>query len=155
GHNSAQFLHYAPVIVLMIIATLARKGSPSRMLLYFAVCGIAAQLVGMFTTGMTSVIAFISVGLFCSTMWPCIFTLVISGLGRHTNQASSLLIMMIMGGGIVSWAQGALADKVGVHYSFIIGVLCFCYLAFYAWAAGRTLRRQGVDLERLATEAGH
>ncbi|HFF6157484.1 TPA: MFS transporter [Stenotrophomonas maltophilia] len=155
GHNSAQFLHYAPVIVLMIIATLASRGNPSRMLLYFAVCGIAAQLVGMFTTGMTSVIAFISVGLFCSTMWPCIFTLAISGLGRHTNQASSLLIMMIMGGGIVSWAQGALADKVGVHYSFIIGVLCFCYLAFYAWAAGRTLRRQGVDLERLATEAGH
>jgi FHS family L-fucose permease-like MFS transporter len=60
--------------------------------------------------------------------------------------------MMIMGGGIVSWAQGAPADKVGVHYSFIIGVLCFCYLAFYAWAAGRTPCRQ-VDLERLATEA--
>ena len=51
--------------------------------------------------------------------------------------------------------QGALADKVGVHYSFIVGVLCFAYLAFYAVAAARTLRRQGIDLDKLAAEGGH
>ncbi|WP_442683034.1 MFS transporter [Stenotrophomonas sp. JC08] len=155
GHDVSRFYHYAPVIVLMILATLASKGNPARMLLYFALCGIIAQLVGMFTTGMLSVIAFISVGLFCSTMWPCIFTLAITGLGNNTNQGSSLLVMMIMGGGLVSWAQGALADKVGVHHSFIVGVLCFAYLAFYAVAATRTLRRQGIDLDQLAAEGGH
>nr|WP_298133182.1 MFS transporter [uncultured Pseudoxanthomonas sp.] len=155
GHDASQFFGYAAVIVLMILATLASKGNPARMLLYFAICGIAAQLIGMFTTGMTSVIAFISVGLFCSTMWPCIFALAITGLGNKTNQGSSLLIMMIMGGGIVSWVQGALADKVGIHYSFIVGVLCFVYLAFYAVAATRTLRKQGIDLDKLAAGSGH
>ena len=154
-HEVSQFFGYAAVIVLMILATLASKGNPARMLLYFAICGIAAQLIGMFTTGMTSVIAFISVGLFCSTMWPCIFALAITGLGNKTNQGSSLLIMMIMGGGIVSWVQGALADKVGIHYSFIVGVLCFVYLAFYAVAATRTLRKQGIDLDKLAAGSGH
>ena len=154
-HDVSQFLGYAGVIVLMIAATLASKGNPARMLLYFAACGIAALLIGMFTTGWTSVVAFISVGLFCSTMWPCIFALAITGLGDKTNQGSSLLIMMIMGGGFVSLAQGALADKVGIHYSFIVGVLCFAYLAYYAIAATRTLRNQGIDLDKLAAGNGH
>ena len=155
GHDVSQFFGYALVIVLMILATLASKGNPARMLLYFALCGIAAQLIGMFTTGMTSVVAFISVGLFCSTMWPCIFTLAITGLGNKTNQGSSLLIMMIMGGGVVSFLQGALADKVGIHYSFIVGVLCFVYIAFYAIAATRTLRKQGIDLDKISAGNGH
>ena len=77
------------------------------------------------------------------------------GLGRHTNQGSSLLIMMIMGGGLVSWAQGALADKVGIHYSFIVGVLCFAYLGFYALYASRSLKKQGIDLDKLTAEGGH
>ena len=63
--------------------------------------------------------------------------------------------MMIMGGGLVSLAQGLLADKVGVHFSFIVGVACFAYLAFYAIAATRTLRNQGIDLDKLAAGSGH
>ncbi len=154
-HDVSQFLGYAGVIVVMVVATLLSRGNPARMLLYFALCGIVALLIGMATTGKASIVAFISVGLFCSTMWPCIFALAIAGLGRHTNQGSSLLIMMIMGGGLVSWAQGALADAVGVHASFWVGVACFGYLAFYALRAGAALRRQGIDLDRLAAERGH
>lgn len=154
-HDVSQFYGYVFIIVLMIAATLLSRGNPARMLLYFALCGIIALLIGMFTTGTTSVIAFISVGLFCSTMWPCIFTIAIAGLGRHTNQGSSLLIMMIMGGGLVSWAQGALADRVGVHMSFWVGVACFGYLATYALVATRSLRSQGIDLDKLASSGGH
>ena len=154
-HDVSQFYGYALIIVLMIAATLLSRGNPARMLLYFALCGIIALLIGMFSTGTVSVIAFISVGLFCSTMWPCIFTIAIAGLGRHTNQGSSLLIMMIMGGGLVSWAQGALADRVGVHMSFWVGVVCFGYLAIYALVATRSLRSQGIDLDKLASSGGH
>ncbi len=154
-HDVSQFYGYVFIIVLMVAATLLSRGNPARMLLYFALCGIIALLIGMFSTGITSVIAFISVGLFCSTMWPCIFTIAIAGLGRHTNQGSSLLIMMIMGGGLVSWAQGALADRVGVHMSFWVGVVCFGYLATYALTATRSLRSQGIDLDKLASSGGH
>ena len=154
-HEISHFFLYAFVIVLMVAATFASRGNPARMLLIFSLCGIAALLVGMFTTGMTSVVAFISVGLFCSTMWPCIFALAITGLGRNTNQGSSLLIMMIMGGGVISWLQGVLADRIGIHYSFIVGVLCFAYLAFYAVRASGVLKRQGIDLDRLAAQGGH
>ena len=155
NHEISHFFLYAFVIVLMILATFASRGNPARMLLYFSLCGIAALLIGMFTSGMTSVVAFISVGLFCSTMWPCIFALAITGLGKNTNQGSSLLIMMIMGGGIVSWAQGTLADSIGIHYSFIVGVICFAYLAFYAARTTGILKKQGIDLEKLTAGNGH
>ena len=81
---------------------------------------------------LTSVYAFISVGLFCSTLWPCIFTLAIAGLGRHTNQGASFLIMMIMGGGFISLLQGYLAGNnlLGIQMSYLVGVACFFYLAF-------------------------
>ena len=41
--------------------------------------------------------------------------------------------MMIMGGGIISWLQGAVSESIGIQNSYIIGVLCFAYLAFFAW----------------------
>lgn len=154
-HEVAQFYGYAGVIVVMIAATLLSRGNPARMLLYFALCGIAALLVGMASDGRTSAMAFISSGLFCSTMWPCVFALAIAGLGRHTNQGSSLLVMMIMGGALVPLLQGVLADTAGIHMSFWVGVACFAYLAFYALRSAAILRRQGIDLDRLAAEGGH
>jgi FHS family L-fucose permease-like MFS transporter len=63
--------------------------------------------------------------------------------------------MMIMGGGWVSLTQGALADQVGVHMSFWVGVACFAYLAFYALRASGILRKQGIDLDKLAASGGH
>lgn len=146
-HDLAPFYVYAAIILVMIVADIASKGNPARMLLLFSALGIAALLVGMFTKGMVSVYAFTSVGLFCSTLWPCIFTLAIAGLGKATNQGSNFLIMMIMGGGIVSGLQGLVADATTIHFSYIIGVLCFAYLAFYAWRVGGILRRQGISFD--------
>jgi FHS family L-fucose permease-like MFS transporter len=103
---------------------------------------------------MTSVYAFTSVGLFCSTLWPCIFTLAISGLGKNTSQGSSFLIMMIMGGGIVSWLQGFISESIGIQSSYIVGVVCFAYLAFYAWKVSGILRSQGIDFDK-PVSGGH
>lgn len=156
GHDVSQFYQYVWLIAAMALVLLASRGNPARNLLYFAICGIIALAVGMLTHGRVSAIAFTSVGLFCSTMWPCIFALAITGLGRNTNQGSSLLIMMIMGGGIVSWIQGLVADAYGIQISFTVGVVCFLYLAFYAWRTGRLLRAQGIDLDKLASSgSGH
>ena len=82
-------------------------------------CSWAGLLIGMFTTGWTSVVAFISVGLFCSTMWPCIFALAITGLGNKTNQGSSLLIMMIMGGGFIGYMLGTTANAMAVMRTLV------------------------------------
>ncbi len=148
-HDLSPFYIYAAIVLVLIAADIASKGNPARMLLIFSILGITALFVGMLTTGMTSVYAFTSVGLFCSTLWPCIFTLAISGLGKHTSQGSSFLIMMIMGGGIVSWLQGFVADEINnIQYSYIVGVLCFAYLAFYAYKVSGILKEQGISFDK-------
>ena len=154
NHDLTPFYVYGLIILVLIAADMASKGNPARMLLIFSILGIVALLAGMATNGMISVYAFTSVGLFCSTLWPCIFTLAISGLGKHTSQGSSFLIMMIMGGGIVSWLQGTVADSIGIHTSYIVGVFCFAYLAFYAWKVSGILKSQGIDFDKKVS-GGH
>ncbi len=150
-HDVSQFYIYLIVIAVMIVADILSDNNPVKMLLIFSVAGILALVIGMLTSGITSAYAFISVGLFCSTLWPCIFTIAVAGLGKNTNQGSSLLIMMIMGGGIVSWLQGLLSDKIGIQYSYIVGVACFAYLAFYAIKASSILKKQGIDYDSSKT----
>jgi FHS family L-fucose permease-like MFS transporter len=155
-HDITMFYVYGLVIIVMIVGDIMSKGSPARMLLIFSLLGITALVIGMLTSGMVSVFAFTSVGLFCSTLWPCIFTLGVAGLGKHTNQGSSLLIMMIMGGGFISYAQGVVAsdDMLGIQNSYIVGVICFAYMAFYAIKSKSILKAQGIDYD-VKSNLGH
>jgi FHS family L-fucose permease-like MFS transporter len=154
NHDLTPFYIYGLVILVLIGADMASKGNPARMLLIFSSLGILATAIGMVTSGMISVYAFTSVGLFCSTLWPCIFTLAVSGLGKHTSQGSSFLIMMIMGGGFVSVFQGKIADFVGIQSSYIVGIICFAYLAFYAWKVSGILKAHGIDFDKKVS-GGH
>lgn len=153
-HDLTPFYVYGLIILVLIFADMASKGNPARMLLIFSFLGIVSLVTGMATTGMVSVYAFTSVGLFCSTLWPCIFTLAVSGLGKHTSQGSSFLIMMICGGGIISWIQGFVSDSIGIQNSYIVGVLCFAYLAFYAWKVSGILKAQGISFDKKVS-GGH
>ena len=155
GHDVKPFAIYPLIIVAMIIGDILSKGNPARQLLIFASMGITALLIGIFADGMISVYAFTSVGLFCSTLWPCIFTLAVTGLGKHTNEGSNFLIMMIMGGGIISWFQGYLSESIGIQYSYFVGVACFLYLAYYAIRAKKELKAQGIDFDALRAAGGH
>lgn len=156
NHDITPFYVYALVIIALILADIASKGNPARQLLLFSLLGITALLIGILSSGMVSVYAFTSVGLFCSTLWPCIFTLAIAGLGKQTNEGSSLLVMMIMGGGIISLLQGVLAgdNLLGIQWSYLTGIACFAYLAFYAWKVSSILKSQGIDYDT-ATGSGH
>ncbi|HNO26304.1 MAG TPA: hypothetical protein PKK94_25210 [Leptospiraceae bacterium] len=64
------------------------------------------------------------------------------------------MIMMILGGGIIPPIQGKLADIIGIHNSYIVAVICFGYLAFFAWIVKRMLTSQGIDYET-STASGH
>lgn len=143
------FYYYFALVAVIIIADFATNGNPVTQLALYSILGIIALLVGIYADGMVSIYAIISVGLFCSTLWPCIFTLAIAGLGKHTSTGSGYLIMMIMGGGLISWLQGSLADvpEIGIKLSFWVGIACFAYLAFYAVKAKSILQKQGIDYD--------
>jgi FHS family L-fucose permease-like MFS transporter len=156
NHDITPFYIYGLIIIALIVGDFLSKGNPATQLLIFSSFGIIALLLGIFSNGLTSVYAFTSVGLFCSTLWPCIYTLAIAGLGKHTSEGSNFLIMMIMGGGIISLLQGFLAKDslLGIQWSYFVGVACFAYLAFYAIRAKSILKSQGIDYD-VKVSGGH
>jgi FHS family L-fucose permease-like MFS transporter len=70
-------------------------------------------------------------------MFPNIFTLGIEKFGPLTGKVSSLLVMAIVGGAVIPLAQGALADRIGVHHAFVLPLLCYAYIVFYSVRGSR------------------
>lgn len=147
GMKISDFFDYWPFILLLIVAFIISKNRPGRSLILFSMLGLIMMIFGMLTTGKFAVYLFISGGLFCSIMWPCIFSLAIAGLGKHANRGSSLLIMMIFGGALIPPLQGYIGDHVGIHNSYWVPVFCFAYLAFYGLIATSSLKKQGINYE--------
>ncbi len=158
--NDMRPLYYYIVCVLVQIAAFfISKDKPATTLLVFSFLGLVAMIIGIMTTGTTSIYALLSGGLFCSIMWPCIYNLSLAGLGKYTTQGSAFLIMMILGGGIIPPIQGKIADYLqsntavegyGIHQSYWVAVICFAYLAFFAFVVKGILRKQGIDYEQPA-----
>ena len=147
--------YYVVCVLIQIAAFYLSKNKPARTLLIFSLLAVVAMIVGTMTTGTIAIYAFLSGGLFCSIMWPCIFTLSIAGLGKYTTEGSAFLIMMILGGGIIPPIQGKLADVIGIHQSYWVCVVCFAYLAFFAIAVKSILKRQGIDYDAAIEGGGH
>jgi FHS family L-fucose permease-like MFS transporter len=147
---------YTIWIVVFIAANFMAQEKPARTLILFGLFATLMMIVGIFSSGDVAIFSFMSGGLFCSVMWPCIFNLAIAGLGKYTNQGSSLLIMMIFGGAIIPIVQGLLTDtpSIGIHNSYWIAVVCFLFLAWYGFYVRKLLLKQGIDYET-NTQAGH
>ena len=143
-YSSDQILFFCVCIAVQIAGFFMAKDNPVNTLKIFASLGVLGMLIGLFTTGNLALFAFLSGGLFCSIMWPCIFTLSIAGLGKYTSQGSAFLIMMILGGAIIPPLQGKIADIFTIQSSYWIAVMCFAYLLFYAFRTKTVLDKQGV-----------
>ncbi|MFD1016698.1 MFS transporter [Winogradskyella rapida] len=139
-----EILYFGICIAVQIAGFLFAKDNPVKTLKTFSLLGILAMLIGLFSSGNIALFAFLSGGLCCSIMWPCIFTLSIAGLGKYTSQGSAFLIMMILGGAIIPPVQGKLADVFSIQSSYWMAVACFAYLLFYAFRTKRVLDKQGV-----------
>ena len=155
-NDMTPFYGYIVCVLIQAVAFYATQDKPAKTLQVFSVLGVAFMLIGLFTTGKISTYAFLSGGLFCSIMWPCIFALSIAGLGKYTAQGSAFLIMMILGGAIIPPLQGKLADlkTIGIHQSYWVPVIGFAYLAWFGFSAKRILQKQGIDYDA-TIGAGH
>ena len=113
-------------------APLLERFKPGYML---AICAIAAgSLVtaSMVLTGHVAMWTILSVGFFNSIMFPTIFSLGEAELGPLSGTGSGLLNMAIVGGAIIPVVQGVIADHVGLHHAFVLPVLCYLYILYYA-----------------------
>jgi FHS family L-fucose permease-like MFS transporter len=91
----------------------------------------ALVLVSMFTSGNVAIWSLVLCGFLNSVMFPNIFTLGIAGLGPMTSKGSGLIMTACVGGAVVPYLLGALADRVGIQGSFVLPALCYLYIAYY------------------------
>lgn len=148
---------YGFCVVVMIVAFFMTKEKPVRTLLIYTAAGAIMTIIGVVTTGKLALFSLISGGLFCSVLWPSIFSLGTAGLGKYTNQGASFLIMMILGGAVIPVAQGFLADTVGIQMSYLLAAACFGFLFWFGIKVQSVLRKQGIDFDKAVTggKAGH
>jgi FHS family L-fucose permease-like MFS transporter len=102
-----------------------------------AVAALILVVVSMLTFGHLAMWTIILVGLFNSIMFPSIFTSGIAQLGPLTSKGSTYLIMAIVGGAILPVLTGMLADKFGVHHSFILPAICYLYIMYYGYVGSK------------------
>ena len=118
-------------------SALLQKMSTGRLLGICAICAGALVAISMLTTGHTAMYSIILVGFFNSIMFPSIFTLGVAELGPLTGDGSGVMIMAIVGGAIIPVAQGAIADRIGIHHAFFLPVICYLYILFFALSGSK------------------
>jgi len=155
------------LLVILLIAFFLGEASPQRMLALFSGLIIVLLITGITSAGETAKWAILGIGLFDSVMWSNIFSLAIEGLGSMKGQASSLLVMAILGGAVLPPVQGKVADLIGMHTaklaapgasaaelqqlvaahgwgiqtSFLVPIVAFAYVGFYGWYGYRAGRK--------------
>jgi len=142
--TSNEILIFSFIIFIQIIGFYLAKDNAVTTMKIFSLFGVIAMLIGVFASGKIALFAFLTGGLFCSIMWPCIFSLSINGIGKYTSQGSSFLIMMILGGAIIPPVQGKLADIFTIQDSYWVAVLCFAFLLIYSFLTQKILAKQNL-----------
>ena len=119
-----------------------RRVSPGKALACNAGAAIALVLTAIVGDGAVAMWALLAVGLCNSIMFPTIFSMALHGLGKLAGQGSGMLCMAIVGGALVPFSQGLLADTVGLRLSFVVPALCYAFVLFFGikYAALHTTR---------------
>ena len=137
GLSHADAAHYVSIywggamVGRFIGFAVMRVVSPGKTLAFNSLLAIALVLVAVFGTGSMAMWAILAVGLCNSIMFPTIFSMALNGLGKYTGQGSGILCMAIVGGALVPFAQGALADSVGVQASFMLPAACYAFILYF------------------------
>jgi len=121
-------------------AAVMQKIHPGKVLAFNALSAVSLVLATMLGSGHFAMVTILAVGLCNSIMFPTIFSLALTGLGRHTGQGSGILCAAIVGGAVLPLLQGVFADRIGIQHAFFIPLLCYLYISYYGYRSVRWLR---------------
>jgi FHS family L-fucose permease-like MFS transporter len=125
----------ALIVMALIIgnslAFIFGRSVPARTLAVFSAVVVVLLLATVFTTGEVAMWSVLAIGLFNSIMFPTIFTLAIRGLGKYTSQGSSLLVMAIVGGAVMTPVMGLIVGSVGYQQAFLFPIICYLFIFYY------------------------
>jgi FHS family L-fucose permease-like MFS transporter len=134
-------LTYLPFVALCWILFQLGRSLAARTLMIFSLSVVALLVIAIVAGGKLAMWCVVGAGLFTSIGWSNTFSLAIEGVGIYKSQASSLLVMAILGGAILPPLQGYIADRYNLQISYIVPVIAYAYVAFYGWK-GHKVGRQ-------------
>lgn len=118
-------------------AFLLRYFAPARLLATFAIINLLLCALSIAAPGAIGLYALVASSLFMSVMFPTIFALGLDGLNDDERKlGSSLIVMAIIGGAILTALMGAVSDRMGIHWAFSVPALCFAVILLFAIRAG-------------------
>lgn len=134
----------------LVGGSIGAKVSSKSMLTSTSLLGIILILLAIFLPATISITLFGAVvpikvfflvlgGLCTSIMWGSIFNLAVEGLGKYTEMASGIFMVMVCGGGILPYFQGLIADNAGFMNSYWLVIACLLYLLFYATTGSKNV----------------
>lgn len=127
----SKIYYYLIYIALSIVAFVISGSSAARALVVFSLINIGLIITAILSSGSLAMWSILGSGLFFSIGWSNIFTLAIKDLGKYTSQASSLLVMAIVGGAALPWIQSHIIEAKNIQISFIIPIIGLIYIIFY------------------------
>ena len=113
-------------------SALMQRIRPFKLLAGAALMAVGLIGLSMLSQGVAALLLVLAVGFFNSIMFPTIFTLAIEDLGEGKPQGSGVLCTAIVGGAFIPPAMGAVVDSAGFGVAFVLPMVCYLYIAWYA-----------------------
>ncbi|PWN70487.1 L-fucose:H+ symporter permease [Chryseobacterium phosphatilyticum] len=122
---------------------------PNKLLMIYAVLSLLLTLVAIFGAGNITIYALIGVAFFMSIMFPTIFSLGISGLGKDTKIASSLIVMSIVGGAVLPLGLGYISDLTqNIQYGYIVPLICFVVVFAFGMSGWKPVDESSENIQK-------
>lgn len=136
--NPIDGLIFLGISVINYLAMQLGRGKANITLGVFAIIAVLLALNTMFISGPALLWIACSIGFFNSLMFPNIFVLGVDGLDKgEMSTASGIINTMIVGGAIIPLLMGLFATNFGVRSAFILPIICYLYITFYAFVGSK------------------
>jgi len=132
--DAAKYIAYywgGAMVGRFIGAAIMQKMPAGKLLALNATLASILVAIAILSSGQIAMWSILLVGLCNSIMFPVIFSLALSGLGKFTSQGSGILCLAIVGGAIIPLMQGGVADLIGIQHSFILPIFCYLFIVYY------------------------
>ena len=132
--DAAKYIAYywgGAMVGRFVGAAVMQRIPAGKVLAFNATLAIVLVAIAIVASGQIAMWSILLVGLCNSIMFPAIFSLALSGLGKFTSQGSGILCLAIVGGAIIPLLQGVIADFVGIQYSFVLPIFCYVFIVYY------------------------
>jgi MFS transporter, FHS family, L-fucose permease len=133
--NPIPFYWGGAMVGRFIGAYALQKIAPGKVLAFNAAVAILLLVISANTTGLLSGWSYLAIGLFNSIMFPTIFALACEGLGKRSAEGSGIMATAIVGGAVVPWLTGALADQSSLRFALVLPAICYAVICAFGMFA--------------------